>query len=263
MRERMWLASFKRAHLNIMQGLDVIANVTACNADYYTKEGHKHSVYVGNVWYDPNAERPSAKDPTPSHGVSSRPIKIIGHVGKLGQTGSTYGLRFLLVELLPVLDRVMDGLDYEVHIIGAGTVVPALRPVLEHPRVLLRGFVEDLDSELRSSDVFLLLNNAGSYQAAYTRHVVAWAQGLCLIVHENSCRAIPEIRHMENALIGSTPADIARMVRLAVSDPELNVRLRKGGRGTYERYFTPAVVAKALADEIGRALADRFERPQS
>ena len=260
LRERMWLASFKRAHLNLMRGLDVIANVTACNADYYTAEGHKRSIYVGNVWPDPAAETPPAGDPIPSHHLSSRPIKIIGHVGKLGQTGSTYGLRFLLAELLPELDRAMDGLDYEVHIIGGGQIVPALRPMLSQPRLLLRGFVEDLDGEFRSSDVFLLLNNAGSYQAAYTRHVVAWAQGLCLIVHENSCRAIPEIRHMENALVGSTPADIARMVRLAATDPELNLRLRKGGRATYEQFFTPAAVAQALAAEIGWAVSSWRER---
>jgi hypothetical protein len=257
MRERMWLASFKRAHLNLMHGLDVVANVTACNADYYAIEGHTRSVYVGNVWPDPAAETQLAGDPIPSHHLSSRPVKIIGHVGKLGQTGSTYGLRFLLRDLLTELDRVMEGLDYEVHIIGAGTVVPALRPMLGHPRVLLRGFVEDLDSELRSSDMFLLLNNAGSYHAAYTRHLVAWSQGLCLIVHENSRKAIPEIRHMENALVGSTAEEVARMIRVAATDQEANLRVRKGGRATYERYFTPAVVAKTLADEIAWAVSAR------
>jgi hypothetical protein len=105
--------------------------------------------------------------------------------------------------------------------------------------------------------MFLLLNNAGSYHAAYTRHLVAWSQGLCLIVHENSRRAIPEIRHMENAIVGSTPEEIARMIRMAATDQELNLRVRKGGRATYERYFTPAVVVRTLADEIARAVSAR------
>jgi len=255
--QRLWLARFKRAHLHLMRDLDVIANVTACNADFYAAHGHPRSVYVNNVWVDPGFREFGGKDPIPGIGTPERRIKILGHVGKVSQTGSTYGLRFLLADVLPELDRVMMGLDFEVQVIGGGEVVPALRSLLRHPRLVLRGFVEDLDTELRSSDVFLLLNNAGSYQAAYTRHVVAWAQGLCLVVHENSCRAIPEIRHMENALVGSTPEEIARMIHVAATNQEVNRRVRKGGRATYERYFTPAVVAGMLADEIERAVSAR------
>ncbi|MCZ6760365.1 MAG: hypothetical protein O7D29_08355, partial [Gemmatimonadetes bacterium] len=40
LRKRLFLARFKRAHLQLMKGVDVIANVTACNADFYTATGH-------------------------------------------------------------------------------------------------------------------------------------------------------------------------------------------------------------------------------
>lgn len=262
-RKHLWLGLFKRSHLSLMRGVDIIANVTACNAEFYAGQGHPCSVYLGNVWSDGGLETRHPVNSEMRLDDTGRPIKIIGHVGKLGQTGSTYGLKFLLIDLLPELERAMQGLDYRIHIIGGGEVVPTLKPALDHPRIVVRGFVEDLDSDLRSSDAFLLLNNAGSYQAAYTRHVMAWAQELCLVVHENSLRAIPEIRHMENALVGRSPAEVARMIHVATTNSEVNLRVRKGGRATYERHFTPPVVARALVNEIGRAVADRVERPRS
>ncbi|HEV8674897.1 MAG TPA: glycosyltransferase [Methylomirabilota bacterium] len=253
-REARWLARYRAAHLRLMAAVDVIANVTAANADFYAATGHRRSVYVPNVWRDP-ADDGAGSAEAPASGAAGRPLKIIGHVGKLGQTGTSYGLRFLLQELMPELERVMVGLDYQVHVIGDGLPVEGLRPLLDHPRVVRRGFVPDLDAELRSADAFLLLNNAGGYIAAYTRHVVAWAMGLCLVVHANSRRAIPEIVPLENALVGATPREVAEMLRRAVTDPDLNLRVRKGGRATFERGFTAAAVAVALEGEMERACA--------
>lgn len=252
LRQRLWLSGFKGAHWRLMRDVDVIANVTASNADYYRRRGHTRSIYLRNTWSDQGSGGVGLGNSRPGRATQARPAKIIGHVGYLARTGSTYGLSFLLRDLAPRLAEAMRGVDYEVHIIGGGEMVPALRSWLGQPHFLMRGFVENLDAELRSSDVFLLLNNAGSYHAAYSRHLVAWSLGLCLIVHANSRLAIPEISHRENALVGSTPEEIAEQVRVAVTDPDLNRRLRQGGRATYERYFTPAAVAEALTQEMAR-----------
>lgn len=243
------LAEFRQAHLRLMRDVDVVANVTASNARLYRRFGHPRATYVHNTWPPPPEQAvPAAEGPARSPSTSR--IKIIGHVGRLSATGSTYGLRCLLVDTLPVLERVMSGLDYEIHIIGGGEIAPVLESYLRHPRLVVRGFVEDLDRELLSSDALLLLNNAGSFQAAFTRHVVAWSMGLCLVVHSNSQQAIPEIRHGENALVGSTPAEVAECIRLAAADAQLNRRVRLGGKATYEQYFAPAAVAKELGTEL-------------
>ncbi len=255
LRNRLLIAEFKRAHLRMMREVDVIGNVTASNAEFYRKQGHPRAVYIRNMWTDPGPELVRTDLANRRRASVDRKIKIVGHVGNLGRTGSTNGLRSLLVDLIPTLSEVMGDLDYEVHVIGAGEPVPRLRPFLDQERVVVRGFVDDLDSELRSSDMVLILNNAGAYQAAFTRHLVAWAMGLCLIVHANSTRAIPEIQHMKNALVGATPAEVANAVRLAATDPGLNERVRRGGRSTYERYFTPHAVAQELNNEILRAAA--------
>ncbi len=250
--ERLQYAKHQRMHVRLMQGVDVIANVTASNASFYSRKGHRKSVYVGNTWPDPRHYVPQHRKPV-NH--LQRPVKIIGHVGYLNRTGSTYGLKFLLVDVMPRLENALKGLDYEVHIIGGGQMVPALQPYLNHPRIRLRGYVEDLDAELYSGDMLLLLNNHGRYVAGYTRHIIAWAMGLCLIVHANSQRAIPEIRHKENALMGSTANEVASAIALAATEHALNLKVRAGGRATYEKHYTPRVVAQKLANEITGAIA--------
>lgn len=255
---RQWfrLVEYKRAHFALMSRTDVIANVAASNARIYSEDGHRRSIYIRNVWsdYGSDCRRPA------SGSSAGRPVKIIGHVGYLTRTGSLFGLRFLFRDLLPQLDQTMGTLDYEIHVIGGGELPIVLRPYASHPRIHMRGYVDDLDSELLSSDMLLLLNNAGPYQAAFTRHMVAWSMGLCLIVHNNSQLAIPEVQHGVNVLSGGTPAEVAAMVRLAAVDCSTNERVRKGGRRTYEDMFAPRVVADLLWKEIESAVKGRASK---
>ena len=244
--QRARLRAFERAHVRLMNEVNVLANLTACNADFYRAHGHPFSVYVGNTWSEPSNAAPNLESHL-TEWINHRPVKIIGHAGRLGATASTFGLCFLLGEVLPHLERLMVGIEYEVHVVGGGAPVPALRGLLNHPRVRLRGFVEELDHELREAPVYLLLNNAGPFQAAFTRHLVAWSIGACLVVHSNSRRAIPEVVPGENVLAGSTGEEVAQAIFNGVTDTELNARIRRGGQETYFRYFTPRRIASELA----------------
>lgn len=241
-------AALETVHWQLMKKADCIANITASNAAYYTKLGHPRSMYARNTWID--AGRRAAPK------VPKEPVKIVGHFGYLDRTGSTFGLRFLL-DVLPELEREMAGIDYEVHVIGGGQPAPGLRARLKHPRLKVRGFVPDLDSELAEAAAVMMLNNAGPYQAAFTRHIVTWSLGGALVVHENSRRAIPEITPEVNALTGTTAADVARAVKRAVTDMALNGRLRDEGRATYEKFFRPDTVAATLDGEIRRCVEER------
>jgi len=231
---------FRRAHIALMRQVDVIANITEMSRIFYEECGHKHSKYVRTTWIDPG---PPPKRP-PSD--ITCPFKIIGHVGYLDRTGSTYGLRFLLRDVLPHLELAFGGRPFEVHIIGGGEPVPCIRELLNHPRIIRHGFVKDLDSELHCADVFCLFNNAGPYVAAYTRHVVAWSMGLCLVTHTRSKLAIPELEHGKNALLAGSGEEGAQMIARAALDTKLNAKLREGGRHTYEECFAPAVVARRI-----------------
>jgi glycosyltransferase involved in cell wall biosynthesis len=243
-RQKRDVARLKSVDLQLMQGVDAIANVTASNAEFYRARGHRHSSYVRNTW-------PDRANVVEWHGRKpGTPARIIGHVGYLNRTGSAYGLRFLLRELAPELANAMQGIDYEINVIGGGELPVALRSAAQQPHVRMLGYVPDLDAEMASCDVMLLLNNAGPYQAAYTRHLVAWSRGLCLIAHENSKKAIPEIVHGENAFLGKTAKEIAGFVRLAVTDTETNMKVRAAARRTFEKYFTPKSVAADLMNVV-------------
>ncbi|MFH1670091.1 MAG: glycosyltransferase [Patescibacteria group bacterium] len=247
--QRMRNVMYKRTHVALMRGVDFVANITDRNAKFYTKHGHPNSIYVGNLWVDPEeAVTPSFNNET---------FKIIGHMGSLGNTGSAFGLKFLLQEVLPHLDEVFGDCSYELHIIGGGKLPEILKPHTKHPKVYMQGFVKDLNPELRSCDVFCVLNNAGPYQAAFTRHMVGWSLGLCLVAHQKSTLAIPEIAHEENALLGSTGREVAQSIARAALDLELNMQLRRKGRETYEAYFTPAIVTRKLEKCLSQSIDNR------
>lgn len=243
-RDRLWQAEFRRSHYVLMDDVDSIANVSALNARHYADRGHRRSYYARNLWH-------VSTDGTdvPSRGAGGQTV-ILGHAGRLDSTTSTYGLRYLLVRVLPELERALEGRDWRLDIVGGGSLAAALQPLSRHPRVVMRGFVPDLDREVRSAEAFLILNNAAPFKAAHTRHLVAWSLGACMIVHRDSTLAIPEISDGENALTGGTPREIADLVRRAVTEPDLNARLRKSGRETFLRWFTPTAVASDLAREM-------------
>jgi glycosyltransferase involved in cell wall biosynthesis len=239
--------SYRKAHLRLMDSATVIANVTAAHIAYYTQHGHPRSKYVGNMWVDQNTTKVVHPD--------GHIVKIIGHVGYLNRTGATYGLQFLLKEVMPHLQKSMGSRPYEVHIIGGGEPVPELRPLLVQEHIVRHGFVEDLEAELASSDVFCLFNNAGPYIAAYTRHLVAWASGLCLVTHARSSLAIPELVSGQNALTGKTGKEVAELIAQAAKDAELNKRIRLEGRRTFESTFLPHIVVSRLEQALQEAVA--------
>lgn len=149
----------------------------------------------------------------------------------------------------------MSGYAFEVHIIGGGRSSEFIRAYLVQENTVVRGYVEDLNFELHDSDVFLFLNNAGPLKAIFSRRIMAWAMGLCLIAHDGSRSALPEVVHGENALVGATPTELTSSVKLACLDGDLNRKIRQGGRHTYEECFTPAAVSEKILSVMAELVA--------
>jgi hypothetical protein len=229
-----------------------IGCASAPNADYFTAHGHTHAEYMQNMWPDlglaPRTTRPSEN-------------RIVGNLGGQYATGNTFGGWLLGTEVVPALDRLL-GEDYSVHLYGAGSFAPPVARVLEHPRVVDRGFVDDIDAELQAAKVFLLCNNANpDFVVGHTRILHAWSVGSCLVAHENMARAMPEIRHGENALLGASGEELAEHVAAACADDELRRRIVAGGRRTWEREFRPQVVLGRVVRRIEAELKPGSVRP--
>jgi glycosyltransferase involved in cell wall biosynthesis len=243
----LWRAAYRRfeaVHVRMVATSRWIGCVSAVNAEYYRARGLSNAFYVQNMW--PGAEGPY-EPPRPTEN------RIVGNMGGQYATGNTFGLWFLGREVLPELDRRL-GEDYVVELYGAGTLSPPVARAVEHPRVVNRGFVDDIDAELRAAKVFLLANNNNpDFIVGHTRILHAWSLGSCLVAHRNMARAMPEIVHGENALLGETGAELAEHAAAAVRDDALRFRIGEGGRRTYEREFTPEIVMRRVVDRIESA----------
>ena len=134
---------------------------------------------------------------------------------------------------------------------GAGRFSEPVARALERPHVENRGFVDDIDAELQAAKVFLLCNNGNpDFVVGHTRILHAWSLGSCLVAHVNMAKAMPEIVHGENALLGSTGEEIAEQVAAACRDEALRRRIVEGGGRTWEREFRPEVVVQRIVRRI-------------
>jgi glycosyltransferase involved in cell wall biosynthesis len=175
------------------------------------------------------------------------PVKIIGSVGNLGATGNTFALDYLGRELLPRLAERLKGREFEIHLLGKGTPSPRVANYLTDPRVKFRGWVHDIKQEFRSAAVFLVLTNVSpDFLVGNTRILLAWTLRTCVVMHENSRRAMPEIEHGVNALLGRTPDEIASWVTTAIEDEALRGRIGRGGGATFDAYYRSDVVVPAM-----------------
>jgi len=238
-----YIRCYEMSHRHVVLRSQAILNTSAGNNQYYEDIGHPKVVYVGTTWSGPPANAGQQGSGGVSDGSASKPFKIIGHAGFLGMTASTFGLEYLLKYTMPALRQEMNGYAFEVHIIGGGKATEVLRPYLKQENIVLRGYVKDLDSELLDSDVFLFLNNAGPLKSIFSRQIIAWAMGLCLVVHKGSLETLPELDHGNNVLVGASAPELASLVKRACLDRDLNRKLRLGGRYTYDEHFTPAAIS--------------------
>ena len=218
-----------------------IGCVSAPNAEYYSAHGHPRSFYIQNMWPRLPGERT---------GVEPQENRIVGNLGGQYATGNTFGAWMLAREVLPALDRLL-GENYRVHLYGSGEFAAPLAQALRHPRVTNDGFVDDIDAELQAAKVFLLCNNSHpDYVVGHTRILHAWSVGSCLVTHPGMARAMPEIVHGENALLGSTGEELAEHVAAVCHDDELRRRIVEGGRQTWEREFQPKTVIDRVVRRI-------------
>ncbi|HYA39357.1 MAG TPA: glycosyltransferase [Candidatus Methylomirabilis sp.] len=219
-------------HLRMMRRCEVTANNSLIDAQYYKDAGHPRSLYLQNMW-------PEA-DGGPLFGgdcADNGPVKVIGSVGNLGATGNTFGLHFLGHQLAPRLERIFGESSIEVDVYGGGKPSKAVASVLNRPSIRMRGWVKDIAAEIKNSCAFLVLTNVGGFIVGNTRILLAWSLGTCVIAHTNSALSMPEIKHMENALLGNDADEIAHLIEMAARDKGLRERIGRGGYETFQKYY--------------------------
>ena len=262
-RFRLWvLKTLNRAreiqHLKMMNMCEMTANNSLVDAQYYTDNGHPNSRYLQNMW----PEEPDGPV-FGGRGDSEGPVKLAGSVGNLGATGNTFGLYFLGEKLVPELEKRLGKEALCVDVYGGGQPRSMSGEALKRDSIHLRGWVDDLNSELNRSHAFLVLTNVDGFIVGNTRILLAWALGACVVAHANSALSMPEIKHMENALLGETPEQLAELIIKAAEDDQLRERIGRGGFETFQRDYRSDKVVPRMLEAMEQCVDDyRYGRQQ-
>lgn len=257
-RTKLAMKALQVQHVRMMNRCEVTANNSLVDATYYRDCGHRQSIYLQNMW-------PSAKSrPVPGgRALDTPPYKLLASVGNVGATGNTFGLHYLGQDLAPRLEELFPTGALLLDVLGGGTPSLATKKALARPSIRLRGWVDDIESEILGSIAFLVLTNVGGFIVGNTRILLAWSLGSCVVAHRNSALSMPEIVHGENALLGETPDEIAHWVEQAAHDSKLRRRIGQGGLDTYEKFYRSDVVVPKMSKEIERLVGARNRHPCS
>lgn len=238
-------------HIHMMNQCEVTANNSLVDAEYYRSTGHPRSLYIQNMWPEATAD--------PQFGgrcKADKLAKVVGSVGNLGATGNTFGLSFLGRELAPKLETMLGKDGIQIDVFGQGVPGRTVAPLLATHCIKTRGWVEDIATEIKNSCAFLVLTNVSGFVVGNTRILLAWSLGACVVAHKNSALSMPEIRHMENVLLGEDSDEIARLIERAVNDAELRERIGRGGYETYQKYYRSEIVVPAILAQMEICVAD-------
>lgn len=247
-------ARSERRHIERLRCLKASANICALDAAYYNSHGVPCG-YVSNTWPDVVGTDWAEKR---AQLVAARSdVQILGNIGGLGATGNAFGMHYLGAEILPLLAARPLAVDWSISICGPGRLAADTAMLLDHSRVCIKGFVDDVDAELLSSPIFLLLNNAGPYSGGYTRVIYAFSTGACLIAHTNLKASMPELVSGENCLLADSPSGLVDHIERALTDAALRRRIGQQARLTYDTQFAPVHVARKLIAMIETNVAAR------
>lgn len=237
-------------HLRMMAACEATANNALIDARYYTDMGHPRSIYLQNMWPD------AATAPVFGGAAAGGEMHICGSVGNLGATGNTFGLNYLGAELMPRIRARLGDEPVAIDIFGGGRARAAVAAVLTDPAIRLRGWVDDINSEIIASAAFLVLTNAYGFNVGNTRILLAWSLGACVIAHTSSALSMPEMVHGENILLGETPDEIADLVVQVLRDHPLRERIGRGGYQTFCQYYRSETVVPRMLAEIERTVEE-------
>jgi glycosyltransferase involved in cell wall biosynthesis len=237
------LRRLPRLQVRLMNEAEASADLAAHHAEWLRRHGAARCLYLrtpvqdrpGPEW---RARREAAAHDTPR-------ILLMGH---LRGTSTQDGLDVFAKEILPRLERELGADAFEVRIAGGFDPPPDLRRPLDRPSVRLLGHLPEPDEELASAGALLVPNTVP--MGARVRIVTGLSYGCPLVVHPANVLGIPELVHRRNALVGSTPDELASLTVELIRDPELARRLADEGRTTYERYFALPVAGKAVEDVL-------------
>lgn len=177
---------------------------------------------------------------------SDSPLVLI--IGDLSTTSTSSGLKYLVHNVLPILDQEFSKDGFEIHLVGGGKPQENLSVALKHPAIKLRGRITPADPEFLRSNVLFVPTPITL--GIRVRIITAFSLASCVVAHSANAYGIPELKHEENCLLADSGKGLAKQVSRALKDKALRKKLGKNGRKTYERYFSEEAAAGHIVREM-------------
>lgn len=118
--------------------------------------------------------------------------------------------------------------------------------------VLVTGAVPDLRDHYRRSRVVLVPEHTGS--GVKTTAIEGWAAGRPLVLHETATRGL-SVQHEHNALVGSSPEELAVLSKRLLEDRGLQERLVQGGLETVRGAHSEEHATRVFVEVCREAMA--------
>ncbi len=173
-------------------------------------------------------------------------IKILTKLSSFEGTSTLISLNYLFHEVFPLLEQKLKDFNYEIHVIGKGGLPKNLKEFAKHKKIIIRGFVKDLDKEINCSDLVLFPNPAEI--GLRCRILNAFANYGCCIIHKSDSIGIPEIKNFKNCLVGKDAKQISELTLFAIKNKKKRFEIKKNARKTFSSYDSKKSIKPILED---------------
>ncbi len=212
---------------------DVVINHAAHHARWHARTHGKAVLYTPNPLASVYRDAPRRAPATPPR---------FALVGGIGGIATLTGLAWFARKVYPLLEPALATGEFEIHLIGKGSLDPSLDRIT--PRLIRRGFVDDLTAELAT--VTAMLVPTPITLGFRTRIIDAFRHGVTVIAHEANGAGFPELRHGRNGLVAATPEAFAADVRALAHDPARAEQLGLAAFHDFERELSALPCAEKI-----------------
>lgn len=244
----------EKLHLMMIKNFDEINIICKAAQQDYINAGIKNAKYTQNIW-------PLETDEE-YYPIKEKICKIVGSVGSNDATGNTINFHYIGNKLINDLNKIKN-FNYKINFYGKNKPLNTVSKLFYQNNIHFNGWVEDLDNEVKSSDIFLICHNS-IYQNRYlkcndnkwqlggchTRFLYAWSIGCPVVTHSANKIYMPEIEHGYNALMGDNSIEISEYIKKLYDDVDLRKKLVSNGRATLKKYFIPSIVVNKIFKNI-------------
>lgn len=106
---------------------------------------------------------------------------------------------------------------------------------LNHPSINFLGYVKNIQPSIQTSDVVLISNNLAPGAGSKLSTIAAY--GGCMLVHKVVVDSHIEFRNGFNCLVAENGKEFVEKMIILKNDKDLNFKLRKNIKKTYQRFF--------------------------